>query len=117
MKILGPTRDAAVEAGGGATAGGGKNAGGGGKSSEGSIIFFFFVMLAGRETQRQVDNNGENDRADDANGRALRVDGDRRERSGGERNDGDDDSCLSDWLGFYFEGKFHEQSQQRRGRW
>jgi hypothetical protein len=80
-------------------------------------IFFFFVMLAGRETQRQVDNNGENDRADDANGRALRVDGDRRERSGGERNDGDDDSCLSDWLGFYFEGKFHEQSQQRRGRW
>jgi hypothetical protein len=24
---------------------------------------------------------------------------------------------LSDWLGFDFEGEFHEQSQQRRGRW
>jgi len=35
------------------------------------------VKLAGRETQRQVDNNGEDDRAEDANGRALGVDGDR----------------------------------------
>ena len=73
-------------------------------------------MLAGRETQRQVDNNGKDDRADDANGRALGVDGDCRERSGGERADGDDDGCLSDWLHFYFEGKFHERSQRQRGR-
>ena len=112
-------RDAAVEAGGGAATagvGGGKNAGGGGKSSEGSIIVFF-VSLAGREMQRQVDNNGENNRADDADGRALCVDGDRRERSGGEGDDGDDDGCLSDWLGFDVEGEFHEESQQRRGRW
>ncbi len=110
-------RDAAVEAGGGATAagaGGGKNAGGGGKSFEGSI--FFFVTLAGRETQCQVDNNGDNNRADDANGRALGVDDDRRKRSGGERDDGDDDGCLSDWLRCYFEGEFHERSQRRRGR-
>jgi len=70
------------------------------------------VTLAGRETQRQVDNNGEDDRADVANGRALGVDGDRRERSGGERDDGDDDGCLSDWLRFYFEGEFQEQSQR-----
>jgi hypothetical protein len=82
------------------------------------LLFFFFVLtLAGRETQRQVDNNGENDQADDANGRALCVDGDRCERTGGEGDDGDDDGCLSDWLGFDFEGEFHEQSQQRRGRW
>jgi hypothetical protein len=24
---------------------------------------------------------------------------------------------LSDWLGFYFEGEFHERSQRRRGIW
>ena len=58
-----------------AGAGGGKNAGGGGKSSEGSIIFL--VTIAGRETQLQVDNNGEDDQAEDANGRSLGVDGDR----------------------------------------
>ena len=47
-----------------------------------NILFFFFLTLAGREMQRQVDNNGENDdRADDANGRALCVDGDRCERN------------------------------------
>ena len=80
------------------------------------IHFFFVETSAGRESQCQVDNNGENDRADDANGRALCVDGDRRERSGGEGDDGDDDSCLSDRLGFNFEGKFHERSQWRRGR-
>ncbi len=74
------------------------------------------MTLAGRETQRQVDNNGEDDRADDANGRALGVDGDRHERSGGERDDGDDDGCMSEWLCFYFEGKFHVRSQRRRGR-
>ncbi len=74
------------------------------------------MTLAGRETQRQVDNNGEDDRADDANGRALGVDGDRHERSGGEHDDGDNDGCLSDWLRFYFEGEFHERSQRQRGR-
>ena len=77
----------------------------------------FFLALAGRETQRQVDDNGENDRADDADGGALGVYGDRRERTGGESDDGDDDGGLSDWLRFYFEGKFHEQSQRRRGGW
>ncbi len=75
------------------------------------------MTLAWRESQCQVDNNGENDQADDANGRALCVDGNCRERSRGEGNDGDDDCCLSDWLGFNFEGKFHERSQRRRGRW
>ena len=74
-------------------------------------------MLAGRESQHQVDNNGKNDQADDANGQALCVDGDCHERSGGEGNDGNNDSCLSDWLGFNFEGEFHEWSQRRRGRW
>jgi hypothetical protein len=82
-----------------------------------NIFFFFLLTLARRKSQRQVDNNGKNDRADGADGRALCVDGDRRERSGGEGDDGDDDSRLSDWLGFDFEGEFHEQSQQRRGRW
>jgi len=79
---------------------------------------FFFVdaTLAGRESQRQVDNNGENDRADDADRRALCVDRDRRKRSGGEGDDGDDDCCLSDRLSFNFEGEFHERSRQRRGR-
>ncbi len=75
------------------------------------------MTLAGRELQCQVDNNGKNDRADDADGRALCVDGNRRERSGGEGDDGDDDGCLSDWLGFNFEGEFHERSQRQRGRW
>ena len=74
------------------------------------------MTLAGRESQRQVDNNGENDQADDANGRALCVDSNRRKRSGGEGNDSDDDHCLSDSLGLNFEGKFHERSQWRRGR-
>ncbi len=54
-------------------------------------------MLAGRETQCQVDNNGENDQADDANGQALCVDGDRCKRSGGEGDDSNNDSCP--WLG------------------
>jgi hypothetical protein len=80
------------------------------------IYIYIFVTLAGREKQRQVDNNGMNDQADDANGRALGVDGDRCERSGGESDDGDDYGCLSDWLRFYFEGEFHERSQRRRGR-
>ena len=75
------------------------------------------MTLAGRESQRQVDNNGENDQADDANGRALCVDGDHHERSGGEGDDGDDDGCRSEWLGFDFVGKLHERSQQQRGRW
>ena len=71
------------------------------------------MTLAWRESQCQVDNNGENDRADDANGRALCVDSNRHERSRGKGNDGDNDGCLSDWLGFYFEGEFHERSQQQ----
>ena len=75
------------------------------------------MSLAGREKQCQVDNNGKNNRADDAIGRALCVDGDRCERYGGEGDDGDDDVCLSDWLGLDFEGEFHERSQRRRGRW
>ena len=81
-------------------------------------IFFVFVdaMLGGRESQCQVDNNGKNDQADDADGRALCVDGDCRERSGGEGDDGDDDRCLSDQLSFNFEGKFHERSWRQRGR-
>ncbi len=54
------------------------------------------MTLAGRELQCQVDNNGKNDRADDANGWDLGVDGDRRERSGGEGDNGNDDGCLSD---------------------
>ena len=81
------------------------------------MIFFFVEALAGGEPQGQVDDEGKNDRADDADGRALGVDGNRREGAGGEGDDGDDDGCLSDWLGFDFEGEFHEQSQQRRGRW
>ena len=56
-------------------AGGGKNAGGGGKLSEGSIMDFFLLALAGRETQRQVDDKGKNDQADDADGGALCVHG------------------------------------------
>ncbi len=76
---------------------------------------FLFLLLAGRETQRQVDDNGENNRADDADGGALGVNGDRRERTGGEGDDGDDDGGLSDWLCFYFKGKFHERSQRQRG--
>jgi len=117
---LGPESEAAAGMGEGATAagaGGGKNVGGGRRSSAGSIIFFFVLTLVGRESQCQVDNNGKNDRADDADGRALCVDGNRRERSGGEGDDGDDDGCLSDWLGFNFEGEFHERSQRQRGRW
>ena len=74
------------------------------------------MTLAGRESQCQVDKNGENDRSDDANGQALCVDSDRRERTGGEGNDGDDDHCPSDWLSFNFEGEFHERSQRQRGR-
>ncbi len=64
--------------------------------------------------QCQVDNNGKNGGADDANGRALCVEGDHCKRSGGEGDNGDDDGCLSDWLGFDFDGKFHERSQQQR---
>jgi hypothetical protein len=78
------------------------------------IIFF---LLAGSETQRQVDDNDENDQADDADGGALGVYGNRRERSGGEGDDGDDNRGLSDWLRFNFEGEFHERSQRRRGGW
>jgi hypothetical protein len=56
-------------------------------------------------------------RTTDANGWALCIDGDRHKRSGGEGDDGNDDGSLSDWLGFYFEAKFHERSQRQRGRW
>ena len=74
------------------------------------------MTLAGRESQHQVDNNGKKDQADDDTGRALCVDGDSRKRSGGKSDDGDNNPCLSDWLGSNFEVKFHEQSQRRRGR-
>ena len=73
-------------------------------------------MLAGRELQCEVDDNGKNDQADDANGRALGVDGNCHKRLGGEGNNDNDDGCLSDWLGFYFEGKFHERGQQQMGQ-
>jgi len=56
--------------------------------------------------QCQVDNNGKNGGADDANGRALCVEGDHRKRSGGEGDNGDDDGCLSDWLGLISKAKF-----------
>ena len=60
------------------------------------IYIFFVVSLAGREPQCQVDSEGENDRADDANRRALGVDGNRREGAGGEGDDGDDDeACVT----------------------
>ena len=123
---MGPERGAAAGAGGGASAaeaGGGKNAGVGDRSSIGSIIYIykyiyiFVVTSAGRESQCQVDNNGENNQADDANRRALCIDSDHHERSRGEDDNGSDDGSLSDWLGFYFEGEFHERSQRRRGRW
>ena len=67
------------------------------------------MSLAGREPQRQVDNKGENDRADDANGRALGVDGNRREGAGREGDDSDNDGslCLRHWFHFYFDGNFH----------
>jgi hypothetical protein len=71
------------------------------------IYIYICVTSAGRESQSQVDNNGEKDQADDGNGQALCVDGDRRERSGGEGNDGDDDGRLSYRLGFNFKGEFH----------
>ncbi len=80
------------------------------------MVAFFFLALAWRKPQSQVDNEGENYRADDANGRALGIDGDRRKRTGGKSDDGDDDGGLSDWLGFYFKGKFHEQSQRQWDR-
>ena len=61
-----------------------------------SIFFFFCIKaLARGEPQGQVDDKGKNDRADDADGRALGVYGDRREGEGGKRDDGDDD-------GFFF---------------
>ena len=74
------------------------------------------MALACRKPQSQVDDEGKNDRPDDANGRALDVDNDRRKKTGGKCDDGDDESGLSDWLGFYFEGEFHERSQRRRSR-
>ena len=70
-------------------------------------IIFFVATLAGRESQCQVDNNGKNDQADNANGRALCLESDRRKRSGGEGGDSDDDGSLNEWLRFYFEGEFH----------
>ncbi len=80
------------------------------------IYIYIGVTSAGRESQSRLDNNGKNNRADDANGRALCVDGDRRERSGGEGDGGDDDGSLSYRLGFNFEGEFHERSQRRRSK-
>ena len=76
--------------------------------------FFFVVPLVWREPQFQVDNEREIDRSDDANGWALGIDGDRCKRSRGKGDNGDNDGCLSlsDWLGFYFKGEFHERSQQ-----
>ena len=120
---MGQGREAAEGAGGGASAtwaGEGKDS-----SAIGSIIyiyiyiymFFFVVSLAGRESQLQVDNEGENDQADDANGRALGVDGNRCEGAGREGDDGNNDGSLRHWLRFYFEGKFHQGSQRQRGEW
>ena len=80
-------------------------------------IYIFVVSLVGREPQRQVDNEGENNRADDATGWALGVDGNHREGAGREGDDGDDDGSLRHWLRFYFEGNFHRGSQRRRVEW
>ncbi len=72
-------------------------------------------MLARQEAQCQVDNEGKDHQADDADRQALGTDGNRREEAGRKGDDGDDDGCLSDLLIFFFEGKFHQPSQWRWG--
>ncbi len=64
------------------------------------------MALAWRKPQSQVDDEGKNNRPDDANRQALDVDNDRCKKTGGKCDDGNDESSLSDWLGFYFEGEF-----------
>ena len=59
--------------------------------------------LARSKTQGRVDDKSEEDRAEDADRRALGVNRDGRQRCGRGGDDGDDDACLRHRLSFYFE--------------
>ena len=76
-----------------------------------SLFFFFLYIveqhLARCEANRNVDDDGEGDGAEDADRSVLCGDCDRRQRSGGHGDDGDDDGCLGDGLRFNFKDQFH----------
>jgi hypothetical protein len=57
----------------------------------------------------QVNDDRQNDRAEDADRGALRVDRDRSQGAGREGDKSDDDACLSHRLSFDLENEFHEQ--------
>jgi hypothetical protein len=61
----------------------------------------------------QVHNDRQNDSAGGADRGALRINWNQCQGSGGEGNNGDDDTCLSHQLGFDFEGKFHYRGERR----
>ena len=59
--------------------------------------------LARSKTKGRVDDKGQNDRADNADRRAVGVNRNRRQGTGREGDDGDDNTCLRHWLSFYLE--------------
>jgi hypothetical protein len=59
--------------------------------------------LARSKTKGRVDDKSEDDRAEDADRRALGVNRDGRQQSRREGDDGDNDACLRHRLSFDFE--------------
>jgi hypothetical protein len=55
-----------------------------------------------------------NDRAEDADRGALRIDRNRRQGTRREGDDGDDDACLSHRLSLDLEDEFHEKWRRQK---
>ena len=74
------------------------------------VVFCCFVELVRRESQRQINDDGESDRTGGADRRAAGVDHNHCQRARRKGNDRGNDSCLCHGLSFYFKSKFHARS-------
>ena len=59
--------------------------------------------LAGSKTKGRVNDDGQNDRAEDADRGAVGIDCNHRQGARGGGDDGDDDACLCHWRSLDFE--------------
>ena len=60
-------------------------------------------LFVGSKTKGRVNDDGQNDRAEDADRGAVGIDCNRRQGARGRGDDGDDDACLCHRLGLDFE--------------
>ncbi len=94
-------------------------------SSAGSIDDIVARLLARSKTKGRVNDDGQNDRTEDADRGAVGIDRNRCQGARGGGNDGDDDGRLCHRLSLDFEGELHrpkrrrrpKKSEERKGGW